>query len=161
MKKMLGILAAASLLFALMSCAQTDSNPAATGETEPMADENNEWGIVLTAEDVTPFGMTLVGTQSGGDPPDDLHTGRAFSLERFKNGEWKPQHTLVVSDSRVWTLEALGVPNEGSARWEVSWEFLYGELPPGTYRIKKVFRGYVGMGAFENRPYYAEFTITE
>lgn len=153
MKKAYVLLMTTIVFILIAGCAQSVPPAASSGL--------DEWGITLTAQDVTPTGLTLVCTQSGGDPLDELYTGRAFSLERFKNGEWKPQHTLVASDSLVWTLEALGIPYEGSVEWEVGWEFLYGKLPPGIYRIKKAIRGYRGMGAFESRPYYAQFTITD
>ena len=161
MKKMLSILVAASLLFALVSCAQTDSNSTATGETEPMADEDNEWGIVLAAEDVTPTGMTLVCTQSGGRYTGELQTGSPFSLEQEVNGAWLPVDTKSGLLDWAWTMEGWMIRPDDTTKWDVNWDFLYGELEPGLYRIQKEIMNFRGPGDYTQKLYYAEFAIVD
>jgi len=160
MKKMLGILVAASLLFALVSCVQTDSNPAATGETEPMADENNEWGIVLSAENITSTGMTLACAQSGGHYTGELQTGSPYVIEQAVNGAWLPVDTKLGQDL-VWTMEGWIIQPNDTTKWDVNWEFLYGELEPGLYRIQKEIMNFRGPGDYTQKPYYAEFKIVD
>lgn len=151
MKRIVASLMAAMLLFAA-GCGQ-NVKPSVSVE------EPDEWGITLRAEDVTPTGLTVVCTQSGGKPLTNLNTGRMFYLEQMKKGTWEPLPTLM--DRVSWNLDALGVQYEGSVEWEVGWKGLYGELPPGVYRIAKHIEGYRGMGAFTTKTYYAEFTIVD
>ena len=148
-KKWTASLMAAVLLF-VAGCGQNI-------EPSVSVEEPDEWGITLSAEDVTPTGMTLVCTQSGGKPLTDLTTGRMFRLERLKKGEWKLLPALM--DRVAWNMDALGVQYEGSVEWEIGWEKLYGTLPPGTYRVVKQISGYRSMGAFTTKTYYAEFII--
>ena len=92
-------------------------------------------GVTLTAEDVTPNGLTLVCTQSGGTPTGELHTGSPFWLEVYSEGNWFP----VKDDMEdvLWTMEAWSIPRNKRVEWNVSWEPLYGSLPTGHYRIGK------------------------
>lgn len=161
MKKLFCVLLAGILLFGLVSCAQTGSNFAVSGETEPVHDENNEWGIVLSAEDVTPKGMTLVCTQSGGQYTGELQTGSRFSLEREVNGTWLPVDTKSGLLDWAWTLVAWMIRPNDVTKWEVNWEFLYGELGPGVYRIQKEIMNFRGPGDFTEKNYYAEFAIVD
>lgn len=47
----------------------------------------------------------------------------------------------------------------GATEWEVNWEYLYGELPAGEYRIAKKINDFRGTGDYDTYTYYAEFTI--
>ena len=161
MKKLFGILIAASLMFGLVSCAQTDSNHTASGETAPMDDEDNEWGIVLSAEDVTPKGMTLVCTQSDGHYTGELYTGSPYVIEQVVNGIWLPLDTKLGLDRWAWTMEGWIIRPNDTTKWEVNWAFLYGELGPGVYRIRKEIMNFRGPGDYTEKPYYAEFAIVD
>lgn len=158
MKKLFGLLIAALMLFCLVSCAQTDSNP--SGETAPQADENNEWGIVLSAEDVTTTGMTLVCTQSGGQYTGELQTGSPFTIEQEVDGTWLPVDTKPEMDW-AWTMEGWMIRPNDTTKWDVNWDFLYGELGPGQYRIQKEIMNFRGPGDYTQKPYYAEFAIVD
>lgn len=125
----------------------------------PVSTEPDEWGITLTAKDVTPTGLTVVCTQSGGQPLTELTTGEMFRLEQWKRGEWKPLPALV--EQVAWNMLAYGVEYEGSVEWDVAWKGLYDELSPGTYRVVKHIEGYRGMGEFTTKAYYAQFTIAD
>ncbi len=158
MKKLFGLLLAAGLMFTLVSCAQTDPNP--SGETAPMDDENNEWEIVLSAEDVTPTGMTLVCAQSGGHYTGELQTGSPYVIEQEVNGVWIPVDTKLGQDL-VWTMEGWIIRPNDTTKWDVNWGFLYGELGPGVYRIQKEIMNFRGPGDYTQKPYYAEFAIID
>ena len=161
MKKLFGILIAVGVLFSLASCTQMNYGPHTSGETAPMEWENNEWGIVLSAEDVTPTGMTLVCTQSGGNPTGELQTGSPFVIEQLMDGEWLPVPTIHGILDWAWTMEAWIILPENTTKWDVNWDFLYGELAPGTYRIQKKIMDFRAPGDFTEKNYYAEFGIVD
>lgn len=152
MKKIVVFLMAAVLLL-VAGCGQ-NTKPSVSGE------EPDEWGITLGAEDVTPTGMTLVYTQSGGKFKGELQTGNPFYLERFVEEEWLP--VSVSSEEEVaWTMIALGIQPNATTKWKVNWEFLYGYLEPGTYRMAKEIMDFRGPGKYTEKTYYVEFGIEE
>lgn len=159
MKKLFGVFAAVSLLFALVSCAQISSNPVAKGETSSQQDEN-QWGITLSAEDVTPTGMTLVCTQSGGTVQGSLETGSPFTIEQVVDGVWLPVETKPGLDW-AWTMEAWLIQQETTTKWAVDWSFLYGSLEPGDYRISKEIREFRAPGDYTSKICCAEFKIVD
>lgn len=118
-------------------------------------------GITLHAEAVTDVGMTLVCTQSGGNPSGELQTGSPFWLEwKAENGQWTGNIPVDVEGEIVWTEEAWLIPQEETVRWEVSWESLYGSLPDGTYRLRKEITDFRGTGDYDTyRLYTDSFTI--
>ncbi len=150
MKKWIASLMAAVLLL-VAGCGQ-NTTPSVSVE------EPDEWGITLSAEDVTPTGMTLVCTQSGGEFNGQLETGSYYALERLVKGEWLPvgiQPGLEVS----WTMEAWCIQPNFVTRWKVNWECLYGHLEPGTYRMSKGIMDFWGTGQYAEKTYYAKFSI--
>jgi len=56
-------------------------------------------------------------------------------------------------------MEAWIIPMNDSVEWNVDWEWLYGQLSPGTYRIVKEIMNFRGTGDYDKAEYYAEFTI--
>ena len=113
--------------------------------------------VTLTAEDVTPNGLTLVCTQSGGTPTGELHTGSPFWLEVYSEGNWFP----VKDDMEdvFWTMEAWSIPRNKRVEWSVSWEALYGSLHTGQYRIGKEIMDFRAGGDYDEYNYYAAFTV--
>lgn len=123
----------------------------------PDAEDENGWGLSLRAEKVTSTGCTLVFTQSGADIEADLSTGAMFWLQRFDGAKWTP----VAAIAKVqWDAILYMIPLNGSHSINVSWIDLYGELPPGTYRIAKEITGPDRLGNTTKHEYYAEFEIT-
>lgn len=124
-------------------------------ETEEAA---NVLGVTLSAKDVTPTGMTLVCTQSGGAPTgDELLTGQPYSIDVKTESGWADLPAQV--EEIVFTMEGWMIPMESSVEWEVSWGYLYGELSPGTYRISKTIMDFRAAGDYDEYTYYAEFVI--
>jgi len=125
--------------------------------------EVNELGLTFHAKDVTPEGMTIVCTQSGGSPTGELNTGSYYVLEQEVLGVW----CIVeyAEDARgmeiCWTAEAWIIPMNDTVEWEVDWGWLYGSLEPGHYRIGKEIMDFRETGDFDKEMYYAEFEIKE
>lgn len=126
---------------------------------QPIELEKPNWGITLSTKDVTPKGMTLVCSQSGGEITGELECGSDYSLLVNANGVWNAVPYLI--DEVAWTAEAYALPLDGSIEFELKWERLYGELPAGTYRIVKGFMDFRGPGDYDSATFYTEFEITE
>ena len=117
------------------------------------------WGIALTVENVTPTSATIKCTQSGGEPTGELHTGSWYILENWtqENG-WK-EMPYVIDGEIGWTQEAWMIPMEDTCEWEVNWEWLYGELPVGKYRIGKQITDWREPGDYDTVVYHVPFEI--
>lgn len=152
MKKWMAILMAVMLLF-VSGCGQ-NTDASVSGE------EPDEWGITLTVENVTNTGLTLVCTQSGGKFKGDLQTGSPYFLERFVEEEWLPVGAIPGLEV-AWTMEAWGIRPNTVTKWKVNWEFLYGHLEPGTYRMSKQITDFRSAGKYTDKTYYVEFGIDE
>jgi len=126
---------------------------------QPIEPEKADWGITLSVKDVTPTGMTLVCSQSGGEITGELECGSDYSLLVNSNGVWNAVPYLV--DEVAWTSEAYCIPMNDSTEFELKWERLYGELPAGTYRVVKGFMDFRGTGDYDTETYHTEFEITE
>ncbi len=48
-----------------------------------------------------------------------------------------------------------------SCEWDVNWEWLYGVLAEGKYRIGKEITDFRDTGDYDSAIYYAEFEITK
>lgn len=118
-------------------------------------------GISLEANDVTPTGLTIKCTQSGGEPTGDLQTGSWYIVENWtqENG-WKEMPFIVEGDI-AWTQEAWMISKDATTEWQVNWEWLYGELLPGKYRIGKEIMDFRGSGDYDKTIYFSEFEILE
>ena len=117
----------------------------------------DSWGIRISADKVTPTGLTLVCTQSGGEIEGELQTGSMFWLETDGEEGWTEVPKLA--ESTAWTSEAWSIPMRSSVKWMINWEAVYGALPAGAYRIGKEITDNTGEENCVSRSYYAEFVI--
>lgn len=87
-----------------------------------------------------------------------LHWGSEYSVEKLSEGEW---HTLApILDSYGWTMEQRGMGDGESVREETyCWDWLYGVLPEGDYRIIKSFSFSGDDGVPKRLNLAAEFSI--
>jgi hypothetical protein len=116
------------------------------------------WGLTITAENVTASGLTLVVKQSGGIPAGTLTTGQPYFIQRAENNNWIPMEPLL--EAWGWTTEAWVISMNDTARWDISWEWLFGKLQPGHYRIGKDIYLETVPGSREQAVYYVEFEIS-
>ncbi len=95
----------------------------------------NEWGLTLSVENVTPTGLKLIWSQSGVELEDELITGMSYDiLEVYTEDEWVEVEELVTMSS---LLVAIPIEMNETSFVDVDWEERYGELTSGTYRIGK------------------------
>ena len=117
------------------------------------------WGISLNAKNITSTGLTIVCTQSGGELTGELQTGSWYILETWtREYGWK-QMPYVIDGEIGWNDIAWIIPMNDTCEWEVNWEWLYGKLPTGKYRIGKEITDFRSSGNFDTAIYYAEFEI--
>ena len=91
--------------------------------------------------DVSPTGATLV-IQDTNDTP--YIYGEWYQVEQERNGDWYALDTVIDN----YGFAALGyTPNgKGEIEFEIDWEWLYGKLPAGQYRLlKQVDRQYISV----------------
>lgn len=135
-------------------------NSGETGEVS-VSDESSEghWGLTLSVKDVTPSGLTIVFTQSNGEPAKELNTGSYFCIDRFINGAWEPVKPIPSEEELGWDSILYIINHGGETEIEESWTYIYGNLPEGKYRIGKEIMDFTDAGDYDSKMYYSEFDI--
>ena len=120
-----------------------------------------KWTIEMTVSEVTPTSLKWKLTHKG-DRIENLFGGEFF-IEKLTDGEWTEVPALCEP---MWQLIAYHIPHNGSYEFEENFEWLYGVLPEGHYRIGKevTVEGeregvYAPVKFSEDIIYYAEFDI--
>lgn len=116
------------------------------------------WGIYLSAKDITPEGLTLLIEQKGGNPSGELQTGDWFKLEEKTEDGWAELSTNPLIDY-AWHMVAYGIKKDDITELPVEWEWLYGYLGPGEYRLSKEIQDFRGAGDFDEKVYTYEFCL--
>lgn len=83
-------------------------------------------------------------------------TGSPYLVQKYEDGEWI---SLETPDGTAWTMEAWPIPINDTVEWKVNWEWLFGSLPSGHYRIGKSFMDFRAAGDYDQAVIYAEFDI--
>ncbi|MBP3854185.1 MAG: hypothetical protein IK990_01050, partial [Ruminiclostridium sp.] len=126
-----------------------------------IGEKTHDWGITMSAKDVSPAGMTLLLDQKGGNPTGELTYGEDFSIE-IKSDEFGTWEKLgYITDEINWTdigyiLEP-GAHNEN----QINWTYIYGYLPAGHYRLVKEFMDFRKTGDYDQCDFYMEFDVPE
>ncbi len=126
---------------------------------EPECAED-DWGLHFCVSNVTPKGLTYHFEQKGGAPTGDLQYGSDYILEKLVENKWVKVDYIIPEENIAWTAEAYMIPREASTvETELIWTFFYGELPEGSYRIGKSVMDFRQSGDYDDKMYYAEFTL--
>lgn len=121
--------------------------------------EIKEIALYFTLKNVTPTGATLVFNQYDAKAPKgELIYGEDFVIEVLKNGKWE-EAPIPVEGNYAFTSIAIMLPCEEISEREVDWEWLYGELAPGEYRIGKSIDDFIESGKFDEYMVYAHFIL--
>ncbi len=139
-----------------------NQNTTATGDKLVLLDDLMQksfpnWGLTLSAKDVTPSGLTLVCTQSGGEPTGDIMTGEDYYLTVWKKEHWRM--VVPVIENYGWNSLGHWIPKDTDTEFEIDWKWLYGELEPGTYRLVKEFMDFRKTADYDKAVYWVEFVI--
>ncbi len=172
MKRILFALCCILLLFTFVSCSnktevlnktegqellQTNKpSPTVNDEIVPLQIQvQDDWGITMSVSDVTAKGLVLTISQSGSTPDGELQTGSAYKLSRYENDTW----TDVPCSVAAWNEIAYAINIDDTLKSNLDWSYIYGTLTYGKYRVEKEIHNYRAPGDFDNKIYYAEFTI--
>jgi len=117
----------------------------------------DEWGLTLSAENVTPTGLTIKFSQSDGKHYVEFTTGSQYEIEQELNGVWEKVKTNV--DNPVWNDIAYIIKSGGITDHKINWEFLYGELLEGSYRLSKEIYAFTENSGYETKTFYVYFDI--
>lgn len=94
-----------------------------------------DFGLSLSAEKATSTGLTLVYSISGEPPLKQLSADTSYYIERKTETGWELCET--VTEDYGWCLTGFPICSDKETRDDVNWEWLYGELSEGEYRISK------------------------
>lgn len=98
-------------------------------------DELNEAenvSIIIKDGTLTKTSATIIITDLSGK--NNVY-GTAFRIERKENGEWKELETIIKNYG--WNLIGYSVDENNKLELEQNWEWLYGKLERGEYRLVK------------------------
>lgn len=133
----------------------------------------DDWGITVTAEDVTADGLKMVFTFER--PADNctnslitsegkyisVFTGDEYLIEKYEDGKWK--EVPYKADGWVWTDMASEMNGGSEFKFDINWKELYGTLESGRYRVKKTLYSYKTGETYTSytfvKYYYAYFDI--
>lgn len=115
-------------------------------------------GLSLNVQNASSTGLTLEFIRDGGSPTGELQYGSSYWLQRLEDGRWRAVEHADPEQEIGWTEEAYNIPDEGRRQY-VDWEWLYGRLPSGQYRIFKDVMDFRETGDYDMYSYYAEFEI--
>ncbi len=122
-------------------------------------DELDKIGLYLTLEKITPAGATLVFRQYDAKAPTgELEYGDAFTLEVLKNNQWEAVPVAVTGDYGFHQI-AYSIPKQNSTKQELNWEWLYGTLEAGSYRIQTEIVDFRASGDFDKYSISAQFIL--
>lgn len=116
-----------------------------------------DWGVVLRVKDVTPAGLTLICTREGGNATGEVVCGTDYYLRMKEGDTWEPVPTVI--ENYAWDGIAYPIEEGKDREFEISWEWLYGKLPAGTYRLTKGFLDVREAGDYDTGKYWVEFEI--
>lgn len=113
-------------------------------------------GVRLNVTSVSPTGATLVFLQDTAFSAHTLFGGSDYFLQQLLDGVWVD---LPTRQDPVFTTEAYQLTN--LCRHVIQWEWLYGALPDGHYRIGKSIQILTGNGAStpQHGLVYGEFDL--
>lgn len=117
-------------------------------------------GLSLTLKNLTPTGATLVFIQnnSNGTPTGELNYSDDFIIQVHENGAWEQAHIVLEGDYTFNSIAYIIQLNSTSER-EIRWEWLYGSLKPGEYRIQKSIIDFRATANFDKYTISAQFRV--
>ena len=119
----------------------------------------SEIALSFSLKKISPTGATLVFDQYDADSPKgELMFGERFVIEVLKNGEWEDAPITVDGNYGFFDI-AYPLPCEEITEREIVWEWLYGKLEPGEYRIGKGVNDFIESGNYDSYMLYAHFIL--
>ena len=127
------LLALLLALLTLLSACAAKTSPEA-GSREEDADPAG-LAIEIDPDSVTPTGLTLTVRRTA--ILGEWIYGSDYTVERKADAGWEPVPVLDPHTNNAFTAEGHTLLPGGTEVMTADWSMLYGELPPGQYRIGK------------------------
>ena len=156
MKKTILLLTGIICLFGVLSgCSSSNNGTFINNE----ASQIPEIALSDSLKNITPTGATFVFDQYDANAPKGkLMYGAEFVIEVLKNGEWE-RAPIAKEGNYAFNLIAYILPCEEITEFEIDWGWLYGELEPGEYRIRKGIDDFIESGVYDSYTVYARFIL--
>ena len=106
-------------------------DPKEQGQAETIYDP--EAGVTATLRDISNVGANLIIRREDDDDGAEVIYGEAYILQRQVDGEWQDAET--APDNYSFPMVGYNVPGGEEASIYYNWEWLYGALEPGEYRM--------------------------
>ena len=114
--------------------------------------------IDLTVENASTSGLKLLVTPFGSLRDEKLIIGVPYFLQKNEGNFWESIPPKL--EAFGWDSEELEIPANETIEHQINWEWLYGELEQGQYRIGIYLYTELESGAREQNICYAEFEIS-
>lgn len=98
--------------------------------------EDDTIAVMMSVTNVTPTGLTIHFRQYDNRNTGELIYGEGYSLEMLNGETWEAVPTII--EEWGFNDEGFILPAKGESEIKTDWEWLYGRLSPGTYRITKI-----------------------
>ena len=111
--------------------------------------------------EVTEYSNTSVSVRITNDTDKDIQCGSDFCLEMQdeETEEWRELDEVI--DNAAFTMEAYRIQKDSPYETVINFEWLYGRLESGRYRMVKTVTDFRGTGNYTDYTYTAEFCIKE
>ena len=96
-------------------------------------DEVEDVSMVIKDGTLTRRGATVIISDTSGM---DYTYGEEYRIDKYDDGEWE-ELEVIVEGNYAWNSIGYQVGEDGILELDVKWEWLYGELEDGYYRIVK------------------------
>ena len=110
-------------LFTLIILAGCGAQPAQQTQVE---------NVTIQISDIFPSGATVTITDTNEEP---YIYGEWYKIQKMTDDGWQDLPTVI--DNYGFHLMGYLPDKNGEVKFTINWEWLYGSLPPGTYRILK------------------------
>lgn len=147
MKKGLLILLNLIIMFSLTGCNKANEKFI----IKKSAELNEVNGVTMTIKKGTlnESGATIIITDKTGK--ENIY-GQEYRIDKFENNNWK-EMDIILNENYGWILLGYRVDKDNKLEMQINWEWLYGKLDSGEYRIVKF------LGNSEKKYFSVEFTI--
>jgi len=137
--------------------ASSQSVDTADWKPTPYETVNNFDGVTMTVKKGTasPTGLTVAFENNSNS---QCIYGQYFLLEKKINGRWY-QVPVAIDGSYGFNDIGYTLASGDDGEWAVDWDWLYGSLDAGEYRIVKDIADFRGPGDYDTYYLAAEFTI--
>lgn len=117
-----------------------------------------EIALTVFPKEISAQGCTLVFTQYDREAATELSFGEDFRIEEQKDGKWQEAET-VVQGEYGFDAVAHSIRLEDTTEYVYDWEWLYGTLEPGEYRIAVNVNDLRAAGDYDSYTLYAHFIL--